>query len=261
MSDDTIPRYQTVFLQLKQQIAEGRFDDAILPGEHALAEMYDVSRVTMRHALEKLSAMGWIERRRGLGTVTKPEARSNDGASARKQFGGLLENLIRMGLKTPVKVLEHEIVRDQQAAQMLSLEPKSETLKVVRVRYWEKRPFSCITTHVPMRIAALLKRKDLEKAPMLTLIEKGGVKVSHAHQSISAKLADPQTAARLEVEPGSALLVVRRMVFDDDNRPIQLLSGNYVPEFYEYRMALSRGAGEDAQIWLPSDAAKSAKIK
>lgn len=261
MSDSTIPRYQTVYLQLKQQIAEGKFDESVLPGEHALAEMFNVSRVTMRHALEKLEVMGWIERRRGLGTITRPDVRNKENAPAEKQFGGLLENLISMGLKTPVKVLEHEVVRDARAAQMLSLDAGSETLKVVRVRSWSKRPFSCITTHVPMRIAALLNRKDLEKAPMLTLIEKGGIKVSHANQSISAELADPQTAERLQVEPGSALLVVKRVVFDGDNRPIQLLSGKYVPAFYEYRMSLSRSAGEDAQIWLPSDFVKPGEAK
>jgi GntR family transcriptional regulator len=253
MSDTNIPRYHTVYLQLKQQIAEGRFDDSVLPGEHALAGIFGVSRVTMRHALGKIEALGWIERRPGLGTVTRPALREHTGApAADKQVGGLLGNLISVNLKTAVEVLEYDTVRDAEAARLLMLEPGSACLKVVRIRSWNERPFSCITTHVPDHIAALLDRRKLEKTPMLSLIEQGGVKLCRATQSISAQLADPETAQRLKVDAGSALLVVRRVIFDENERPIQSLSGRYVPELYEYRMSLSRGAGENARIWLPA---------
>jgi len=85
------------------------------------------------------------------------------------------------------------------------------------------------------------------------LLEKAGLVLGRAQQRISARLADAGTAQALAVPVGSALLAVRRLVYDQDERPIQWLHGLYRPDRYEYEMKLSRVGDIDARVWVSSE--------
>ena len=58
--------------QLKQQLLEGRWKAGErLPSEHELSRIFQVSRVSIRQALQALSAQGLIETRSGDGSFVK----------------------------------------------------------------------------------------------------------------------------------------------------------------------------------------------
>ena len=125
--------------------------------------------------------------------------------------------------------------------------------KAVRVRSTKEGPLSHITTYVPAEIARTFGRRELERKPILVLLEESGVKVGRAHQTISARLADVQVAKHLDVSVGSALLAVRRLIYDDQDRPVQWLHGLYRPDRYEYQMELSRVGSIDAKVWVSKE--------
>jgi GntR family transcriptional regulator len=83
---------------------------------------------------------------------------------------------------------------------------------------------------------------------MLQLLEEAGVALGRAQQTISARQADAVVAQELGVAIGTALLSVRRRVFDLQDRPVQWLEGLYRPDRYEYHMEVSRIGGVDARI-------------
>jgi GntR family transcriptional regulator len=84
--------------------------------------------------------------------------------------------------------------------------------------------------------------------PILQLLEESGIELGRAIQTVSARQADAQVAMELEVAVGTALLSVRRLVFDAADRPVLLLLGLYRPDRYEYQMELSQVGGIDARI-------------
>ena len=106
---------------------------------------------------------------------------------------------------------------------------------------------------VPADIARRFGRRELAKKPILLLLEEFGITVGRAHQTISARLADVQVAQHLDIAVGSALLAVRRLIFDNNERPIQWLHGLYRPDRYEYDMQLSRVGSIDAKVWVSED--------
>ncbi|MGB4112824.1 MAG: UTRA domain-containing protein, partial [Yoonia sp.] len=108
---------------------------------------------------------------------------------------------------------------------------------------------------VPQGLATAINRQQLAKKPILTLLEESGLTLGKAQQNVSAKLADGSVADLLGVSVGSALLSVRRLVFDANERPIQLLFGLYRPDRYEYQMKLSRMGGVDARVWVDAELA------
>jgi GntR family transcriptional regulator len=129
--------------------------------------------------------------------------------------------------------------------------------KAVRVRSTREGPLSHITTYVPAAVARPFGRRELARKPILLLLEEAGVKVGRAEQSISARLADAEVADQLQVSVGSALLAVRRVIFDEQERPVQWLHGLYRPDRYEYQMQLSRVGAIDAKVWVREDISAS----
>ena len=261
MSQMPLPKYHQIYLVLREQLDEGRFADSGLPGELALMTQFGVARVTVRRALEQLAAEGLISRTPGRRTRPVVPAAANDARSgsgtdgvARANLRGLLENLVTMGLRTSVKVIDvATITASTQVADALRLTLGDAVQKAVRVRSTREGPLSHITTYVPGDIARQFGRRELAKKPILMLLEESGVKVGRADQTISARLADNVLAQHLEVAVGSALLAVRRLVFDDAERPVQWLHGFYRPDRYTYEMQLSRVGGIDAKVWVSND--------
>lgn len=246
-----LPKYHQIYLLLREQLSDGSLG-AALPGEIALATRFGVARVTVRKALEQLVAEGLVERMPGRGTVARrPSPPSRSAATAPAPLSGLLENLVSHGLATRVRVLECGLVgASEAAAQVLKLAPGAAVHKAVRVRSTREGPLSLITTYVPAPLAVGIDRRALANEPLLVLLERAGVRIGHAQQAISARLADDRCAAALDVAVGSALLSVNRLVHDEDGAPVQWLQGLYRPDRYEYRMDLSRVGGIDARVWV-----------
>jgi GntR family transcriptional regulator len=238
-----VPKYHRVYLVLHEQLRDGRFHSGV-PPETELMQQFGVARVTVRKALERLSDEGLIKREPGRGTHPVVQKRA--------PLSGLLENLVTMGMDTSVKVVSADFVQaSDDIASALHLNAANlKVQKAVRVRSTKEGPISLITTYVPHSIAKHFGKRELAKKPILVLIEQAGVKVGRAEQNISACLADSLAAEHLSVEVGSALLTVKRKVYNSQDEPIQWLHGLYRPDRYEYVMALSRMGDIDAKVWV-----------
>jgi GntR family transcriptional regulator len=249
-----LPKYHQVYLVLREQLEEGRFAGGV-PAEMRLVKEFGVARVTIRRALERLVLDGLIERSRGRGTVALAREPANGPAARtskrRAPLTGLLGNIVHMGLRTSVKVVQCEVLpASTQVARQLDVAPDTPVQKAVRVRSTAQGPLSHITTYVPQAVAGGFGRRALGKKPILMLLEESGVRIGRAQQSISARLADAHVAPLLEVDVGSALLAVQRLVFDLDERPVQWLQGLYRPDRYQYELQLSRVGDVDAKVWV-----------
>ncbi|WP_417252261.1 GntR family transcriptional regulator [Castellaniella sp.] len=253
-----LPKYHQIYLVLREQVQEGRFDQDGVPGEHALASQFNVARITIRRAMEMLVADGLVSRRPGLGTWPVHGSQRAGGATApgkqqKAHLTGLLENIVNMGLRTSVQVVDSALVSaTPSVAKALSIEPGTLVYKSLRVRSTDAGPLSYITTYVPQSVAEFT-RDDLEREPLLMLLEAAGVEFGGATQTISARLADAQVARHLDVSVGSALLSVTRVVHDMNDRPVQLLLGLYRPDRYQYQLQLSRVGNIDAKVWVSEE--------
>lgn len=259
LSSKTLPegaKARRVYLSLRDQIMEGRLRDGeSLPGEQKLAESFDVSRVTIRRALDALSQGGLIERRAGSGTKVCAGSRNGQGAAlgAALDFNTLMPQLVEMGQKTTARLLSfsYDVIPDFVASAMgISSEQKIQI--ATRVRLVDGVPFSHLTTYVPATIAENYSENDLATTPLFKLLERGGVQITEAHQTVSATLAGPEVADALEVAVGSALLSLKRVVRDVDGNGVEYLSGLYRPDMFRLEMPLARVGVGSARHWEPA---------
>jgi GntR family transcriptional regulator len=239
-----------LYVLLKERITSGKIGPGDrLPGEPALAAQHQLSRVTIRRALDGLARDGLIERQPGSGTYVRD--RKPEPAFV-GDFSNMLQGLVAMGRSTRVRLLAFDYrVPPASVASALGLVPGVRAQHAVRVRYMDNEPFSYLTTFVPEPIGARYSEQDLAVTPLLSLLERSGVTAVAADQTLSATLAGPETAAALGVEIGSPLISLTRIVRDTDGRGVEHLSALYRPDKHQFQMALMREGEGVNRRWRP----------
>jgi GntR family transcriptional regulator len=239
-----------VYLLLRDEISNGVYPPGVLlPGENRLADTFAVSRVTIRKALEALAADGWIEKRPGAGSVVLDRSASRTLSA---DLASLMPQIVEMDRATTARLLSFSYgAAPAPVARALKLGPDAKVQTAVRIRSVERQPFSHLTTHVPEDIARTYNETDLATQPLFRLLERTGVKVDGAQQSVTAALATPDVAEALAVSVGSPLLSLKRTVWDASGRGVEFLSALYRPDLFRLEMTLTRVGAGKARHWEP----------
>jgi len=247
-SQSRVPLYHQIYVVLRDNIVSGRIQSGeLLPGEQDLARDFNVSRITAKRALNELAASGFVVRERGRGTrVTEQPPQP----SARTSLDGWLENISQMGVATEARVLEFGYVpASAPVARSLEISEGDRVQRAVRVRSRAGHSLSYLTTWLPGAIGDGFGPEDLEQQPLLQLLERAGVQVASARQTVSATLADPIVASALDIDAGAALLEITRIVSDRDGRPVEFIRVLYRPDRYQFEMDLKRVGERETSQW------------
>ena len=250
-----------IYLLLRERIASGALAVGDrLPGEHALALEFGVSRMTLRRAVDRLVQENLLERRVGIGTFVhdrEPQHR------LRADLSDVIAYLQEMGRQTSVRLLSFSYVIPPDAvAAALNLAPGARTQRSERVRCMEDgAEFSHLTTYVPEHIGATFSAEELAATPMLSLLERSGAPADRATQTMTATLAGPEVAVALGAEIGSPLLSLTRVVFDPSGRAVEYLQALYRPDRFSLQMELLRTGRVGARRWQPMASSVRGDVK
>ena len=239
---DAVPLYHQIFLALRDEIVSGvRAYGSAVPTEHQLSDRFGVSRITARRALDELSEMGLVERRRRIGTRVIHRARP---AAIDADIDQTVESLLAFGRDTAVRVLVLGAApADAAVAEALGLAPDTPVLRAVRVRYRDDAPLGRIVSYTPLRFADVLTEAALTATPLLELLRRSGARIGSGSQTISALSADPALVEALALEPRAAVLRVERRMQDDDGTPLLLTIADYRADRYRISVDLSASGG------------------
>jgi len=238
------PLYHQIYLVLRERIQSGEYAAGkTLPGEQELARAFEVSRITVKRALNELAANSLVTRHRGRGTIVASGAVIPMVSGS---FETLISSLRSMGLTTDVELLEvSDEAADALVAGRLGLEPGAAVQRAVRLRKLQGEPFSYLTTYVPSAIAKRYSIQELRSTPLLILLERAGAEAVEAEQWITATSASPRIAMCLDVPSGSAVLKIERIMIGTDGAPVQMIVGHYRPDRFQYHMKSQRQSGTE----------------
>jgi GntR family transcriptional regulator len=239
-----------IYLLLRDRINSGALAAGErLPAEPELASTYGVSRVTVRRALELLAADEMVERRPGVGTFVRAAVALG---STILDFSDVFSHLKEMGRLTRVRLLSFDyLLPAAPVAAALGLVQGERAQRAVRVRMIGDAPFSHLTTHVPERVGQTYSEAELASQPLLALLERSGVVVGRARQSIGATLAGPEVAGLLQLDIGAPLLSLTRLVEDEAGRAVEHLHALYRPDRFTFEMQLQRTGAQGERRWSP----------
>jgi len=235
-----VPRYYEIEQALRARIAQLRPDDP-LPSDAMLCEEFGVSRMTARNAVQRLTQEGLVYRVPGRGTfVADPPVH--------RQAGSLLsftEEMRRRGRTPSSRVLARELREPRPAeASRLQLGPGEEVIAVRRLRLADDEPVAIEEAVFATGIAPLIERADLERSSLHDALVAAGHVPSMGRARLGAEAAGDDDAELLGVAPGSPLLVEKRVIHDQDGRPLELCESRYAGDRYgldvQFDVELSR---------------------
>jgi GntR family transcriptional regulator len=216
------PFYYQVYQILRQKIVSDEWKPGdLLPTEKNLQEQFNVSRATVRQALDMLVNEGLIYRHRGRGTfVAEPVI--EHGLSRIISF---TEDMRQRGLKPGTRLLEVNLApAAEDIADQLDVSIGEELAHIKRLRLADDRPMSLENSFLIHRCCSgVLEHYDGSQSLRALLEERFGVHLVYARQKIRAVTAQGELAKLLAVETGAPLLFIRRISYDDANRPVELL--------------------------------------
>jgi GntR family transcriptional regulator len=223
-SRNGVPAYQRIQGSIRRDIESGGLvpGDSV-PSERKLARIHDVSLMTARHALATLEKEGVVERRRGVGTfVSPPKIHFN-------KLMSYTEQMRARSLNASSKVLFSEVVDDEpDATARLSLPPKSEILRLQRLRHAAGEPFALETCYFSAKQFAGLLNSQLERGSLFKILERNyDVVIGYADEEVDATAADVRTAELLGVPKREPLLRIRQVIYSTKGTVIVYVLGLY----------------------------------
>ena len=143
--------YLDIKKDLLDKILSGVYPQgSIIPNEYELAEIYKVSRPTIRKAVQILVGEGYLEKRKKRGTIVCDPTIRQEFAQVIQTFD---QEVKEKGLTPSTKVLTFKKEKaEEEVCQKLNLSETEEVYKLVRLRYIDDQPNVLVTTYVPCRL-------------------------------------------------------------------------------------------------------------
>ncbi|HUK99486.1 MAG TPA: GntR family transcriptional regulator [Nitrospirota bacterium] len=246
----SIPVYYQIRNTIKDWIVnkDYSYGDKI-PSENELAELFKVTRLTVRQGISLLVQEGLLIRKRGEGTfVTADE---NLVRSLGLEFTGFMDDLFYEVSRTKTKsVIIEKITSTKSVKEKLDL-ANDDIIRIKRVRLLNNKIFAYTINYISPALGSQITEKELLKKPMLKIIEQDiGIEFEEALQTIEASFADPETAEKLEIAPGSPILFVERIMYAKNQKPIELVQTSYSGEHYKYVVRLKSDKSSKGRRWV-----------
>ena len=249
--DLPVPLYHQLQAVLKAELESGKWrPDEQLPNETKLAELYQVSKITLRRALEELAELGYIRREHGRGTFVG-RRKFDEGP---RELTGFTEEMRRHELVATSRVLsQRRVEADAKVADALRLPAKSSVFVLKRVRLAAGEPVSIQTTHIP---AAFVPGLEVtEKVSLYEVLQRRyHLYPVRARETYFAAAADPAAAELLGIPAGAPVFTVERVTLLANEKPFEFVQSVVRGDRYSIVLDLVKHDGGERALTLRSAA-------
>lgn len=229
-----VPLYHQLAQQLEAAIEHGVLAPGNLLGNEVdLSVRLGLSRPTVRQAIQSLVDKGLLVRRRGVGTqVVHSQVRRP------LELSSLYDDLETAGQAPTTEVVRNEVVPAScEVAAALGVPEGDEVRVLDRLRRTHGRPVALLRNHLPVSLLDLDGAR-LESTGLYRMMRSAGITLHSARQTIGARAATAQEAARLDEREGAALLTMQRTAYDDTGRPVEYGTHIYRASLYTFDFQL-----------------------
>lgn len=237
---NTTPLYHQVLDEIRRRVTEGEWvRGERVPSERALAELLDVSRITVRHAIRLAVAEGLVEQRRGVGTFVGSPERVEQDLSAVRSFE---LTLAEQGYVASTEVLEAgTLISDLTLAGILRTDPATPVHSLRLLGRGDSTPVVYYNSYFTPAIGREMVRvahemQDEGRAfSTLDLYRRGTVErvPTMLSQTIDAVLASADLVEHLGVPEGAAILAIETVMSDDEG-PLEFRRAYYRADRYKF---------------------------
>jgi GntR family transcriptional regulator len=199
-----------------------------LPSEHELAELFNVSRNSIREAIGLLENEGYLIRRQGIGTfITYSDPIIKGGIERLK---GISEFIREKGY-TPGSMLENFSLTecDESISEALMIDHNEKVVFIETIKTASGTPVASCTDIIPLKfLTQPIAVEDLKEPIFDYLQKKHNIKISFAECDLIPSVSDDVLSSKLKLETGRPVLLLEQIHYDDEGRRV-LFSRSFFP--------------------------------
>lgn len=238
---ENVPLHIQVKKDILNKVEKGEYlPGKRIPSERMLTEIYGVSRVTIRQAIDELLKKGVLMKKPGSGTYVKSISIEQPMA----RLCGIMEELKQKNIQTSFEVLGCEFISCTEAEHTLwdklEIPDTDKVYMVKRKLYAEHIPFLLDYNYVSEDIGIKFETLDCGKDIFFQALEHFGYEISYAQQKLSARMPDSSQKSLLELEKDEAVLMVERTIYTPKDRPLMYTVALFAGSRYSYNVTLRR---------------------
>lgn len=230
-----------LYYQLKENILEQIINDEFkkddkLPSERELAEYHDISRMTVKKAVDILVDSGYLYKKQGSGTYI---------ASGREKYtisplASFTKEMLKKGLDFRSKVIKFEKIYDEKVSEKFNLNPKTEFYHLQRLRLIEDQPFLLENTYLPEYILPNLSIEELENDSLYKILkEKYNINLQKAEAEIEAVVISEEIADKMKLKDGMLGIYYEQFSKNAEGEIIEYTSAYYRNDNYRFKFTFN----------------------
>ena len=235
-------KYQAVFMDLQNKILSGYWPEgAMIPTEIELCRKHNVSRITVRRALDDLVQLGFIRRARGKGSFvckTKPYAEyrtglvSQDGLDSDSSIFNQIQEDVLYGPTT-------ELSKNLLPLFQRHVDADEGVVRIRLVRSVGDHPYAVMSIFMPEYISDQIDRQLLIHKSFLDVYELcTGHKIVTLHRSVSAVIPDNEQCNLLGVRNGTAHLWMKNTACLADETSVAMNYAIYNGNLFDFAVKI-----------------------
>ncbi|MCM3549513.1 GntR family transcriptional regulator [Alkalihalobacillus clausii] len=216
---EALPKYQVVKEYILAQIKKGVYlPHQIIESELELMEKLNVSRITIRRALEELVHDKVLTKKKGVGTFVNPLPKYT-GFKPGVSFTLEAKN---RGMLPSTELLQlTKVFADDKQAEDMQVAIGDPLWLVERIRYADNVAVSYELEYFDHHLVGDLTEEICEHS-IYEFLEKKGIEYEFVDQKISAVLADETSSNHLSVPIGSPLISIKNIACLKNGKPFNV---------------------------------------
>jgi GntR family transcriptional regulator len=222
---------------IEKQIAERNLSGQI-PSERQFMQEYNISRSTVREAINLLVRQGILEKQHGKGTFVSLKP-IHDWLG---NLSSTTETIRNIGMKPGAKLITHyKTIPPTYIQEQTGFK---EAYFIKRVRYADDIAIGVERHYYPISIGEELIKYDLDNATLYDLVENElGIQFAEADQTISSGQMLPEDMVYLDVPTNTNVLIAERIIRDRAGTVLEMEEAFYRSDMYSFKINLSRKFG------------------
>lgn len=234
-----MPMYHQLYLILKDQIRSGLYEEgSLIPSEAKLQSRYGVSRITVRRAIAELENDGYVQRKKGKGSIVTKREKYRD-IFAFKSFS----DDTRDKGETPGSIILElrNVTANNQVARALDIKAGEEVIFVKRLRLMNGRVVAMHDTFVSGRYGFKIESEPGDSTLSLyEVYEKHGIELSHAEETIEVMMPSPDIQQHLFISSHEPVFYRERITYDIDGKPVEFSQNHYRGDRFKYAVRMEK---------------------
>lgn len=235
--NNMIPRYLNIVQYFQQKIENGDMSNGDkLPTEEEICSYFNVSRTTVRKALQILENDRYIIKKHGKGSYVNFFA-----PMQLNSLKGFTEEMAIKGYKVYSQLISLNLIDAKDIiSNKLNVQEGTKIYSIVRLRYVNEQPMSIEQVYVPYFLCNDIERYDLTDSLYKIYRDIYDLKLQYAEQCIEADIADKKERDLLNISGNIPVLKITRTVYIENNIPLEYVSSIYRGDKYKFYVNLAK---------------------